>query len=112
MRLSAILTCGLILLSTARVNGSAMMYAVFDDQVAVAEFIVEGTVESQVEINKDIPLGSAMVYMRQSTFAVSKVYKGDARVGDKLSVLSHQTFICDTSRLEQGRSYILKSPEI
>lgn len=107
MRLSAILTCGLILLSITRVNGSAMMYGSFDDQAKAAEFIVEGTVESQVEINKDIPLGSAMVYMRQSAFAVSKLYKGDTRVGDKLSVLSHQTFICDTSRLEQGRSYIL-----
>jgi hypothetical protein len=107
MRLPAILVCGLALLSAGRVDASAMMYAFFRDQVQASDFIVEGVVESQVEINKDHLLDGPFVYTRKSTVRVSKVYTGDIREGRTLTVLSHQTFVCDTSRLEQGRPYVL-----
>jgi len=107
MRLPTILGCGLVLLAAGRTDGEAMMYGTFCGQVQASDLIVEGVVERQVEINQERLLGGPFVYTRQSTFRVSKVYKGDLQEGSALTVLSHQTFVCNTSRLDLGRPYIL-----
>lgn len=95
-----------VLVISERVSAKAMTYA-FGDLVKKSELIVEGVVEKQAEINSDQALGTGCHYRKRSTFRIAKVHKGAAQSGDTIAVLSHETFICNASRLENRQKYVL-----
>jgi len=107
VRISACLFLGtLVAANPSPAYAKAVSYS-FRGLVARSELIVEGTVESQEDINQAIPIHGPEHYRKKSSFRISEVHKGKVEPGAIISVLSHRTFICDTCRLKQGERYLL-----